>query len=216
MDRIKKSVQICNVSRETFIEATTLFNEKRETFDRLLTYWLDWNKKINLFSKNINPVLLEKHVIHSLLLSLISDVSEYNVVIDAGTGGGLPGIPLAMVDNGMPYYLVDKNKKKCLAIRDILRTLETRNTRIYHSDIASVKINGSIRLVSKHAFPVNKLVQATRHLNWVELAMLKGGDIYSELNENMVKHHSIIFHQFINFGDPFFENKGLLIVHRSP
>jgi 16S rRNA (guanine527-N7)-methyltransferase len=210
-----KPLSLHYVSRETLNEAEFLFNQNQVTYSHLLDLWLRWNKSVNLFSKKTNKALLEKHLVHSLILSFVTNTPDCNLIVDAGTGGGLPGLPLAISNSKKEHILVDKVGKKCLAVRDIVRALEITNVRILHSDISAANISRTCRIVSKHAFPVRDLLKASKNINWVEIAMLKGDDVISEIDSCPDRSCSFSFHRFEGFEDPFFENRGVLLINRS-
>lgn len=206
---------ISNVSRETFERASAILKQN-ETLLKLLTdKWLWWNTSVNLFSRNTDATLLEKHIFHSILLLFITDVPDCSRVIDAGTGGGLPGLPMAVASREKEFILVDKVQKKCLAVRDIVRTLKLANVRVVHSDISGIRDGFPARIVSKHAFPVKRLLDCLKHQDWMEIAMPKGSEVLSEIDEEMSRHYLFSFHTFDHIKDPFFDNRGVLLIHKK-
>ncbi len=211
----ENTILISDVSRETLAVAEALFEQNHDSFSRLVDCWNRWNKTVNLFSKKTKRSDLEKHIVHSLLLNGITKRRDCNLILDAGTGGGLPGLPLAIIRRDKNFLLVDKVQKKCLVIRDIVRALDLPNVRALHSDLADADVRSPFRIVSKHAFPVKTILKAAAGKNWTEIAMLKGDNVLSETDRVLMESYVISFHRFNNFGDPFFDNRGVLLVHRK-
>jgi len=208
-------VLISNVSRETFEKASAILEQNAESLHALIDKWLWWNKSLNIFSRNTDAALLEKHIYHSLLLLFTTHVPECRTVIDAGTGGGLPGLPMAVASREKEFILVDKVQKKCLAVRDISRYLKLLNVSVIHSDISEIRGRFPARIVSKHAFPVKKLLGFLEGKDWLEVAMLKGSEVIAEIDERMARHYSFSFSTFNDIEDPFFENRGVLLIHKK-
>ncbi|GEM_PF-354201 len=208
-------VQISNVSRETFEKASVLSEQNAGLLDILINKWLWWNQSVNLFSRNTDAALLEKHIYHSFLLAYTTAVPGCRAVIDAGTGGGLPGIPLALANRDKEFLLVDKVQKKCLVVRDIVRSLGLSNVSVLHSDISRIPDRQSARIVSKHAFPVKKILGHLEHKDWKEIAMLKGSDALSEIDADMTRDFLFSFRMLDHIGDPFFDNRGVLLIHKK-
>jgi len=208
-------VLISNVSRETFERASALLEQNAAPLNVMIDKWLWWNASVNLFSRNTDAALLEKHIFHSILLLFVTDVPDCSRVIDAGTGGGLPGLPMAVASREKEFLLVDKVQKKCLAVRDIVRTLKLTNVGVVHSDISGIRDGFPARIVSKHAFPVKRLLDCLKHQDWMEIAMLKGSEVLSEIDEHMSRHYFFSFHSFDHIEDPFFDNRGVLLIHKK-
>lgn len=208
-------VLISNVSRETFEKVSAIRERNAGSLQALIEKWLWWNKSLHLFSRNTDAALLQKHIFHSMLLLFATGVPECRTVIDAGTGGGLPGLPMAVASRENEFVLVDKVQKKCLAVRDICRSLKLSNVNVVHSDISRIRDRFPARIVSKHAFPVKKLLDFLDGNDWVEVAMLKGSEVLTEIDEEMVRHYSFSFVTFDLIEDPFFENRGVLLIHKK-
>lgn len=204
-----------NVSRETFELAGTIFEDNRDQFQLLMDRWLWWNRSVNLFSKNTDTNSLEHHIFHSLLLVVPSERTNRSPVIDAGTGGGLPGLPMAIAMPETGFVLVDKVQKKCLAVRDIIRTLGLNNIVVLHSDLARISIDQSFRVVSKHAFPVKDLLSALKNKEWNEVAMLKGKDVLCELDKEMLAQYRFSFRHFDPAMGSFYKDRGVLLIHKN-
>jgi len=215
-NNVFEKLEITDVSRETSEFVLSLFEHHRKAYSRLIEIWLRWNSRVNLFSKSTKEEDLINHIIHSLYLVVSTDFFDDKKmnIIDAGTGGGLPGLPMAIACPDRNFILVDKVLKKTLAVRDIIRSLALNNVVAIHQNIAELDINRSSRVVSKHAFPVQVLLKALNGKPVHEISMLKGDDIFSEINEGMVINYKITLKRFNIHGNPFFHKRYIVHIHR--
>lgn len=175
-------ISYSNVSRETSERVIGFFSQNREVFSELIDLWTWWNRSVNIFSRRISAPELSQHILHSLYLSALPDGKKYQYVLDAGSGGGLPGIPLALVNPDKYFILLDKSEKKILVLRDILRRMNIGNAKAVHSLVTEFQYQKPLRIVTKHAFKLETLLNDSRHLNRKEISFLKGEDFKSELS----------------------------------
>ncbi len=186
------------------------------TFSRLVDKWMEWNRSVNLFSRKTDPELLKLHIIHSLLLvSETSTPDKYRFVIDAGTGGGLPGLPMAIACPDKEFLLVDRVGKKILAVKDIVRTLGLSNVNVRSSRVEDLVVPDGSRIVSKHAFPVEVLLAALNDENWLEIAMLKGHDVFSEIRADLYDTFRFTIRSLQGASQTFFEDKYIVLIHKK-
>lgn len=169
------------VSRETFDSTFELFDKHEEQLEKYLDQLLWWNKRINLVSRDVPRETIRKHVQHSLILSEFDVFKKEDVFVDTGTGGGLPGIPLAITHPEKHFVLNDLVTKKCLAIKQIAKKLNLKNIGIFDRSIDNLSYNAPFHLISKHAFKINELIKMTHHLPWKKMILYKGLDFESEL-----------------------------------
>ncbi len=108
----------------------TVSDDQRDLLEEYVELLLDWNKKLNLISRQDEPNIWERHILHSASilfhLSLLSD----GRVLDLGTGGGLPGIPLKILSPALSLNLIDSVRKKAVAVADMVEQLSLTDTRI--------------------------------------------------------------------------------------
>src|SRR6185503_9101192 len=101
--------------------------EQKSRFSRLGDLYVDWNDKINLISRKDIEFLYEKHILHSLGIAKIIRLSEGTSILDVGTGGGFPGIPLAILFPDVQFTLVDSIGKKIMVVKDVAKKLGLDN-----------------------------------------------------------------------------------------
>nr|WP_286669215.1 RsmG family class I SAM-dependent methyltransferase [Fodinibius salicampi] len=201
-----------NVSRETFSNTDQLlekYKPKIETYiDRL--FW--WNKRINLVSRDVSRETILEHIRHSLLLAQFESFTESQIIVDAGTGGGLPGLPLAITHPEKRFILNDIVSKKCMVLKQIARKLAINNTETIDVTIKNVQVQDPFLLISKHAFKINDLYKMTAHLPWSTMILYKGGNFKSELEgiEEPLDIQSIE----LSPGGDFYSGKALIIINR--
>ncbi len=148
-----------------------------EYVDRLL--W--WNAKVNLVSRELKREDVLLHVKHSLTPARHILDSHIPMWLDCGTGGGLPGIPLALICRDVLFVLNDVVEKKGVVLKDIIATLGLRNASVNIRDVAKFETSAYFGVVSKHAFKMSDLLERLNGKSWSELLMLKGSDYESEI-----------------------------------
>ena len=186
---------------------------KLSIFEKLIK---EWNKKINLVSRKDVENFQINHIIHSLSISKLIFFKPKTKILDIGTGGGLPGIPLAIIFPDTEFHLVDRKKKKMDVLIYIIKKLELNNVKIEACDAKDI--------VDKYDFILNRAVSSTENIlslcknklsfksfNKIEngIICLKGGDLKRELIN--IKDFDIIKLNEI-FTEPFFETKKILYI----
>jgi len=162
--------------------------EQKAKFSELLPLYKEWNKCINVISrKDINHLYLN-HVLHSLSIAKLISFEKGTSVLDVGTGGGFPGIPLAILFPEVSFHLVDSIGKKIKVVSEIVKALNLENVTFSHQRVEELK--------SKYDFIVSRAVTSLPvFYQWVYnkvkknsfnplsngLIYLKGGDIAEEL-----------------------------------
>jgi 16S rRNA (guanine527-N7)-methyltransferase len=183
MFHVKHELVDANVSRETLVEVEKQFADNKGKIGEYISKLLYWNKRVNLVSRDLSVADLNYHVIHSLMIQYSSVWRKEGLrVIDAGSGGGLPGIPLAMMTNNQ-IQLVDVVEKKMMACKDISRFLGLKNVSTKHSSIEYIDTPDSFVYVTKHAFKIRDFLSLTAGQNYSSAIFLKGDDYQSEISE---------------------------------
>lgn len=200
------------VSRETFKLTNQLISEFSNELEEYLNQLLWWNKRVNLVSRDVSRETVWNHIRHSLLLSQFEVFKTAKIIVDAGTGGGLPGLPLAITHHQKHFVLNDLVTKKCLAMKQIAKKLGLENIGIIDGSIEDFSHDDPFLLTSKHAFKINELFKMTSSLPWKNMVFYKGLNFKEEL-EDLPKSLEIKIYDFSS-GSEFYRGKGLVIVSR--
>ena len=193
-----------------------LTNSQRHQFEMLAKLYPDWNEKINVISRKDIDQLMIKHVLHSLAIAKIYPLDKANRILDIGTGGGFPGIPLAILYPEIEFTLVDSIGKKINVVQDIAQKLGLNNVIAIHSRVEKVKGKFEI-VVTRAVARSKKLVHwvhtkidpTSTHLHTGIIA-LKGGDLDEELQE--LKRNYVEKNINDIFSEPFFETKKVIFI----
>ena len=162
-----------------------------------------------MVSRKDSDHLLERHILHSLSLQFIVDFTSYEHVLDIGTGGGFPGIPLAIMFPETHFYLVDSIGKKIKVVQELAKSLGLQNVSATHQRAES--------FTEKVDLVVSRAVARTAKLeSWSKgkfkgkprFAFLKGGDLREEIEEARLPCSISPIHQYIDL--PFFETKAIV------
>ena len=183
--------------------------EQLERFAALDPLYREWNAKINVISRKDLDNLYERHVLHSLGIAKRHAFSAKEKVIDIGTGGGLPGIPLAILFPETDFLLIDGTGKKILVVNEIIQALGLKNARAER--VRSEDHKGSFDvIVSRAVTDLPGFLHQSYHLlkKGGKVLYLKGGDLRDEFEavEPMPSYHPLGDH----FKEPFFETKGVV------
>ena len=154
------------VSRETFSLVDEIIRENREQLTTYLDRLLWWNKKVNLVSRDVSRETVWEHIRHSLVLTQFQVFKEAESIVDSGTGGGLPGIPLAISAPDKQFLLNDIVSKKIIAVRQILLKLSLTNAKAKATSVEKLEFPTPSLLISKHAFKVNELWEMVKNKSW--------------------------------------------------
>ncbi len=198
------------------------FSEKQNAqFAALSDLYKEWNEKINVISRKDIDALYEKHVLHSLAIAAVCNFNDGAQVIDIGTGGGFPGIPLAIYFPEVAFLLTDSIGKKIKVVQGIAEAIGLKNVTAIHSRAEEVKDRKFDFAVSRAVAPLGELWRWAKPLLRVGraseeygngLICLKGGDLNQEFSESGVKPRLMPVSKV--FEEPFFEEKVLVYVPR--
>jgi len=185
--------------------------KQRQKFAALGSIYQEWNAKINVISRKDIEHFYLRHVLHSLAIAKINKFMPGSTILDVGTGGGFPGIPLAIMFPEIKFHLVDSIAKKMKVVDAVVDTLEIKNVTTQQSRVEDLQ-NGYDVIVSR---AVARMASFYRWTNKQikpggKILYLKGGDILDEMNA-LKKPYKIYALSDI-FEEEFFETKKLVEV----
>ena len=165
-----------------------LTERQREQFAALLPLYEDWNAKINVISRKDMANFYQHHVLHSLAIAKVQPFKTQADILDVGTGGGFPGIPLAILFPHSNFYLVDSIGKKIKVVQSVAESLGLKNVRA--EQIRAEQVQGDFDfIVSRAVTDLSQFTQWVRgkvsdiHYHHLRngILYLKGGDLTDEL-----------------------------------
>ncbi|MBE7176640.1 MAG: 16S rRNA (guanine(527)-N(7))-methyltransferase RsmG [Mucilaginibacter polytrichastri] len=191
---------------------------QQEQFARLAELYTDWNSRINVISRKDIDELYERHVLHSLGIAKVYSFQPAQKVMDVGTGGGFPGIPLAILFPETDFLLVDSIGKKITVVKEVAAALGLQNVQAKHARAESIREKQHF-IVSRAVTRLNEFWPWIRHSFQKKskpgglqngLLYLKGGDLAEEISESGLFVQQFRLNQY--FKEPFFETKSVIYV----
>lgn len=194
-----------------------LTDHQKQQFSQLESLYAEWNEQINVISRKDIDQLYERHVLHSLGIAKIIQFTNGTSLLDVGTGGGFPGIPLAILFPKCRFHCVDSIGKKIKVVNEVAEAIGLINLTAEHQ--RAEKVN------DKYDFVISRAVTRMKpFINWVHgktlkknsnkllngILYLKGGDIIDELAE--IKRDYNVFNLSDQFTEEFFETKKVVWV----
>ncbi|MCQ2223787.1 MAG: 16S rRNA (guanine(527)-N(7))-methyltransferase RsmG [Bacteroidaceae bacterium] len=195
-----------------------LTDEQKSQFAALDALYHDWNAKINVISRKDIDNLYEHHVLHSLGIAEIINFKDGTKIMDLGTGGGFPGIPLAIMFPNVQFLLVDSVRKKLTVCDEVIKNIGLKNVQTRWCRAEEVKEKFDF-VVSRAVMPLIDLVKLVRknisqkQQNGLPngLICLKGGELEHEVLP--VKNSSVITLLSDYFEEEYFETKRVVFTH---
>lgn len=190
---------------------------QKAQFAALYDLYTDWNSKINVISRKDITNLYEHHVLHSLGIARFINFTPGSHVMDLGTGGGFPGIPLAILFPEVKFHLVDSIGKKVRVATEVAQSIGLQNVTFRHCRAEEEKAKFDF-VVSRAVMPLSDLLKIIRKNISTEqknpipngLICLKGGELEKETLP--VKNKTIIHDLKDDFTEEFFETKKVIYV----
>jgi 16S rRNA (guanine527-N7)-methyltransferase len=191
-----------------------LTEDQIDKFTKLEALYQDWNLKINVVSRKDIDELYLRHVLHSLAIAKVIDFKPKTKIMDVGTGGGFPGIPLAILYPECSFHLVDSINKKLNVVREVAEGLGLENVKTTHCRVEEIK--------DTYDFIVSRAVAAMpTFVHWVKarvakkqnhalkngIIYLKGGDLAEELQDYP---KATIYNIADFYTEDFFETKKIV------
>ncbi len=204
-----------DIIRQYFPELNSSQLEKIESLKGL---YLDWNAKINVISRKDTNNFYTHHVLHSLAIAKVIGFNNEAKILDVGTGGGFPGIPLAIYFQNTSFTLIDSIGKKIKVVKEISNALDLNNVKAYHKRAEEQKdkydfiISRAVTHLSKFCPWISKNIKnQNNHSIKNGIIYLKGGDIKEEL-KSVSKQFNAKIHPIKKFyEEDFFDTK--LVLH---
>ncbi len=203
---------------KTYFPALTTL--QKEQFDALEGLYADWNEKINVISRKDIGNLALHHVLHSLSIARYISFVPDTRIMDVGTGGGFPGIPLAIFFPSVHFLLLDSIGKKIRVAGAVAKEIGLSNVEVIHSRVEDEKRRFHF-IVSRAVMPLPDLIRVTRKNIATEqinalpngIICLKGGDLTAEIQPYKRMADEISLSKY--FSEPFFQTKKLVYVSLS-
>jgi 16S rRNA (guanine527-N7)-methyltransferase len=191
--------------------------QQQEQFAALADLYTHWNQQINVISRKDTDSLYERHVLHSLGIAKVMGFFPGEQVLDVGTGGGFPGIPLAIMFPETSFHLVDSIGKKIKVVQEVASALGLKNVKATHS--RAEQIPGKFNFVVSRAvtqlkdfYPWVKDKFERKSVNKIPngILYLKGGDLKQEIAESGLAVQQYFLKNY--FEEEFFETKQVIYV----
>jgi 16S rRNA (guanine527-N7)-methyltransferase len=185
-----------------------LTEKQIQQFSQLLPLYTEWNEKINVISRKDIDNFYERHVLHSLAIAKCITFNKDEIVFDIGTGGGFPGIPLAIFFPETKFILTDSIAKKITVVNEVVQALQLTNVTTKVARAENIKENVDY-VVTRAVSKMDDLLFWSKHKHPKKIIALKGGDLKEEL-EHIKKNIRIIDLKEI-FDEEFFDTKKVVI-----
>lgn len=200
-----------------FTHFPNLTDTQKTQFEKLFPLYQEWNEKINVISRKDIDQLYERHVLHSLAIAKFIQFKPGTKLLDLGTGGGFPGIPLAILFPECQFHLVDSIGKKIQVVLEVAKGIGLENVTAEHQ--RAEKVKGEFDFVLSRAVAKTKSLFIWTHQkvskkdkNDMEngLILLKGGDLKTEMKEFRRAYKQVNLRKY--FREEFFETKKIIYV----
>lgn len=194
-----------------------LTQRQQQQFQMLGDLYKEWNDKINVISRKDIDTLYERHILHSLAIAKFISLQPNASILDVGTGGGFPGIPLAILFPEVDFTLVDSIGKKIKVVQEVADAIQLKNVSAYHE--RAEKIKGTFDFVVTRAVARSRMIWVWSHQKLKSKSIhnidngiiaLKGGNLEDEMKELNRPFQEIKIMDF--FSEEFFETKSVIYI----
>lgn len=192
-----------------------LSDKQREQFEMMMKLYPEWNEKINVISRKDIDNLEINHLLHSLAIARFIRFSPGSHVLDFGSGGGLPGLPLAVLFPDVHFHLIDRIGKKMKVASEIANAIGLENVTFQHGDIGECHEKFDF-IVSRAVMPQGDLIKLSKknvsptQRNSLPngVIALKGGDLHAEMRGLENRSEIVPINNY--FSEPFFATKEIV------
>jgi 16S rRNA (guanine527-N7)-methyltransferase len=191
--------------------------QQQQQFQQLQEFYRFWNEQINVISRKDIDLLYERHILHSLGIAKIISFLPGETVLDVGTGGGFPGIPLAILFPETSFHLVDSIGKKIKVVKEVSQGISLNNIKASHAraedideDFDFVVSRAVTQLRDFYPWVKNKFNKQSKNKLKNGILYLKGGDLKQEITESGLKVQEFALSDF--FKEEFFETKKVIYI----
>ena len=194
---------------------------KKARFIKLQDFYKHWNTIVNLISRKDIDQLYLHHVLHSLSICRYIEFVPGSAILDLGTGGGFPGIPLAIMFPDVQFHLIDATRKKINVVSTLAQELSLHNVTCAHTRVEDMKGQYDF-VVSRAVAKLEQLVRwsypkiRNKHINALPngLIALKGGNLKAEIRPVKRQHYVEANSIYRFFKEPYFKEKELIYVQK--
>lgn len=188
---------------------------QKEQISQLKELYIFWNNQINVVSRKDIDELYERHVLHSLSIAKVIQFNPGTTILDIGTGGGFPGVPLAILFPEVQFHLVDAIGKKIKVVDEVSKGIGLQNLTCEHQRAEKVKgeydfiVSRAVtRMASFMLWTKGKIKKDSNNSLKNGIIALKGGDLAEELSE--IQKKSTLYNLSDYFAEEFFETKKIV------
>ncbi|ADR20318.1 ribosomal RNA small subunit methyltransferase G [Marivirga tractuosa] len=189
--------------------------QQKAQFQELGNLYAEWNEKINVISRKDIENIYEKHILHALAIAKFQNLSGKKI-LDVGTGGGFPGIPLAILFPDAQFTLVDSIGKKIKVVKAVAESLGLENVEAYHQRAEKTKgkfdfvVSRAVTRMKSFLHWINQKIQADNPEDSSGVIALKGGDLEDEMAEIKRMYQEVSISEY--FSEAFFDTKKIIFI----
>ncbi len=208
------------VERKITVEEVLVLSEVLKKHKKPLLLYADkllwWNRKVNLVSRDVSHETLKEHIKHSLCVSLMSEFEDSSKIVDAGSGGGLPGLPLSIAFDEKEFVLNDIIVKKVFVLNDLVNKLNLKEwVSTNAGSVGDIQTSLGSVIVTKHAFKIFELYEFIKDKEWSSMIFLKGKEEAREELKQVEESFKVeILDLETDFMGDFYKGKSVVQVKR--